>query len=195
MREERNRSQEKDGSWEGALGCRDPPDSPCQGLCQACLAEGGRHSMGGSRTKAPSQRHHGISPLLSPWHQFPPLPPGIRHSSAGRRRWRSRHRDPAPVCRDTEQGRGAGSIAGIQPLPCLCLAFPASLGPAPPSDVVAGKPKQTSLKPLPHDKDRPKLCLNTSDCREAATTLLKKTKTRSKTSKSPAEISYLVLLG
>lgn len=85
-----------------------------------------------------------------------------------------------PLCagiwsRDTE-----GSITGIQTLPCLCLAFPASLRPSPPSDVVAGKPKQTSLKPLPHDKDRPKLCLNTSDCGQAAPTLLKETKNRSK---------------
>lgn len=59
-------------------------------------------------------------------------------------------------------------------LHCMGLAFPASLRPSCPQDVVAGKPKQTSLKPLPHDKDRPKLCLNTSDCEEATPTLLKK---------------------
>lgn len=99
------------------------------------------------------------------------------------------------MSRDTEQGHGARSITETKTLHCISLAFPASLGPFPPSDVGAGKPKQTSLKPLPHDKDRPKLCLNTSDCGEAPPMLLKKTKTRSKTPKSPAEISYLALLG
>lgn len=76
MREGRNRS------WERLLGCRDPPASACG---QACLAERG----GRCRTKAPSQQHHSISPLLSPWHLFPPLPPSLRHSSAGRHRWKS----------------------------------------------------------------------------------------------------------
>lgn len=97
------------------------------------------------------------------------------------------------------QGFGAGTRSQEhhwdKTLHCMGLAFPASLRPSCPQDVVAGKPKQTSLKPLPHDKDRPKLCLNTSDCEEATPTLLKKTKSRSKPPKSPAEISYLVLLG
>lgn len=73
MREERNRSQERDGSWERALGCRDPPDSPCQGLCQACLAEGEDTGQGdagprlhpsGTTASLPSSPH-GINSLLS----------------------------------------------------------------------------------------------------------------------------------
>lgn len=153
------------------LGCRDPPASACG---QAWLAERG----GRCRTKAPSQQHHGISPLpMAPLPSCPIQPQAqlSRETPMEKLELRS-----SPMCRDTEQGHGARSIVGTKTLHCISLAFPASLGPFPPLDVVAGKSKQTSLKPLPHNKDRPKLCLNTSDCGEAPPTLLRKKKTGQK---------------
>lgn len=92
-------------SQEQVLGCRDPPPSACG---QACLTEQGGRCM----TKAPSQQHH--SPPL-PTAPLPSSPSQLlRHSSAGRYGWKSWHRDPAPMCRDLEQGHGARSITGIK---------------------------------------------------------------------------------
>lgn len=153
-------------------------------LGQACLAERDQGSIPAAPWHLSSP--HGTSPLLSPWHQ------AQLSRETPMEKLESR---PSPHV----QGYGAGtrsqehhwdenSSLHQSGIPSLAEATS-------PSDVVAGKPKQTSLKPLPHDKDRPKLCLNTSDCGEAPPTLLNKTKTRSKTTKSPAEISYLVLLG
>lgn len=175
MREGRNRS------WERLLGCRDPPAS-------ACVAERG----GRCRTKAPSQQHHsissphGTSSLLSPQ----PQAQLSRETPMEKLELRS-----SPHVQGDRAGARSQEHHWDRNSSLIGLAFPASLRPFPPSDVVAGKPKQTSLNPLPHNKDRLELCLNTSDCGEAPPTLLGKTKTRSKTTKSPAEISSLVLLG
>lgn len=133
-------------------------------------------------------------PRLHPSSTMTPLPsPPSQHQAQLSRE--TPMEKPALRSSPRVQGHGARSITGIQTLHCICLPFPASPKPFPPLDVVAGKPKQTSLKPLPHDKDRPKLCLNTSDWGKAPPKFLEKTKTRSKTPKPPAEISYLVLLG
>lgn len=140
----------------------------------------------------------GAGARLHPSSTTAPLPSSPRQQQAQLSR-ETRMEKPAsrasPQVRDMEHGPRARSITGIKTLHCMGLAFPASLRPFRPLDVVAGKPKQTSLKALPHDKGRPKLCLNASNCREAPPTLLKKTKCRSKTPRSPAEISYSVFLG